>query len=107
MKRFIMCLALTISVILSYAQSNTFGGGYRGLADLGYTIGVGDYDFGRFEISTTHGYQVNPCFFVGGGVGFHFISSYETKNMEIPLDKRDSKETSSKWLRNGFGTPLP
>ncbi len=61
------------------------------VADLGYTIGVGDYDFGRFEISTTHGYQVNPYFFLGGGVGFHFMQSYETKGMEIALDKRDSK----------------
>lgn len=28
---------------------------------------------------------------MGGGVGFHFMSSYETKDIDIPLDKRDSK----------------
>lgn len=91
MKKVILLFAMHLAFASSQAQDNTFGHGYRGFADLGYTIGVGDYDFGRFEISTTHGYQVNPYFFVGGGVGFHFMSSYETKDMEIPLDKRDSK----------------
>lgn len=91
MKRFILIFVLTLACVMSYAQSNTYGGGYRGFADLGYTIGVGDYDFGRFEISTTHGYQVNPYFFVGGGVGFHFMESYKTPGMEYSLDERKSK----------------
>lgn len=60
------------------------GKGYHGFADLGYTIGVGDYDFGRIEISTTHGYQVNPYLFVGGGVGFHFMSECKYGDSEIP-----------------------
>lgn len=91
MKKIILVIVMAVSILSVKAQDNSFGGGYRGFADLGYNIGVGDYDFGRFEISTTHGYQVNPYFFVGGGVGFHFMSSYETKGMDIPLDKRDSK----------------
>jgi len=48
--------------------------GYRGFADLGYTIGMGDYSYGRFEIATSHGYQIDPYFFIGGGIGFHFYS---------------------------------
>lgn len=91
MKKIFLIIMMVVTTLVMKAQDNTFGGGYRGFADLGYTIGVGDYNFGRFEISTTHGYQVNPYFFVGGGVGFHFMSSYETKGMDIPLDKRDSK----------------
>ncbi len=91
MKKIFIILAICCTLLSANAQDNTFGGGYRGFADLGYTIGVGDYEFGRFEISTTHGYQVNPYFFIGGGVGFHFMSSYETKGMEYALDKRDSK----------------
>ncbi|MDO5577583.1 MAG: hypothetical protein Q4F84_10935, partial [Fibrobacter sp.] len=31
--------------------------GYHGFADLGYTFGIGDYDFGRFEFNSSHGYQ--------------------------------------------------
>lgn len=91
MKRLFLFIAMAIAVALSYAQDNTYGGGYRGFADLGYTFGVGDYDFGRIEISTTHGYQVNPYFFVGGGVGFHFMESYKTAGMEYALDERKSK----------------
>ena len=91
MKKIFLIIMLAFTTLVVKAQDNTFGGGYRGFADLGYTIGVGNYNLGRFEISTTHGYQVNPYFFVGGGVGFHFMSSYETKDMNIPLDKRDSK----------------
>lgn len=91
MKRILFFIAVCIATITVQAQSNDYGHGYRGFADLGYTFGVGDYEFGRFEISTTHGYQVNPHFFVGGGVGFHFMSEYETKSMEIPLDVRKSK----------------
>lgn len=75
--------------ILSKAQ-NSYGGGYRGHVDLGYTIGVGDYDFGRYEINTTHGYQFNPFFFLGVGTGLHFMSEYETSSSTISLDSRES-----------------
>lgn len=91
MKKALLLLLLTVISISVKAQDD-FTRGYRGYADLGYTIGVGDYEFGRFEISTTHGYQVCPYFFVGAGVGFHFMSKYETKGMgEYALDIRDSK----------------
>lgn len=63
--------------------------GYHGFADLAYTIGVGDYTFDRFELSSTHGYQFNPYLFLGGGIGFHFMQKYETPDMDIPLDSRD------------------
>lgn len=38
---------------------------YRGFVDAGYDVGIGDYDFGRFVINTTHGYQFNPYIFLG------------------------------------------
>lgn len=88
MKKIFFLLAMIMVSTGCFAQSTK---GYHGFADLGYTIGVGDYDFGRFEISTTHGYQVNPYFFVGGGVGFHFMSECKYGDPEIPLDLRKSK----------------
>ena len=88
MKKILLLMAMIVSTIGCFAQTNS---GYRGFADLGYTIGVGDYDFGRTEISTTHGYQVCPYFFVGAGVGSHFMEKYATKGMDIALDERDSK----------------
>ena len=56
-------------------------------------IGIVDYEFGRFEVNTSHGYQFNPYIFLGAAVGLHFMPSYETPGMNIPLDVRDSKVT--------------
>lgn len=89
MKKILLIVMITISSLEISAQDFTHG--YRGYADVGYTIGVGDYEFGRFEISTTHGYQVCPYFLVGAGVGIHLMQKYETKVMgEYALDTRDS-----------------
>ncbi len=87
-------LALLI-IICAFVQNvvaqNVSGQCYRGFADAGYTIGIGDYDFGRFEINTSHGYQINPYIFLGAGLGLHFMPKYETPNMTIALDTRESK----------------
>lgn len=73
-----------------YNQLNSkIQSGYHGFADLGYTIGIADYTFNRFELSSTHGYQFNPYIFLGGGLGLHIMSKYKTPNMDIPLDSRD------------------
>lgn len=90
MKKVFLMLALLTTVLCTNAQ-NVSKNCYRGFVDAGYSIGVGDYDFGRFEVNTTHGYQFNPYLFLGAGVGLHFMSSYKTSDMEIPLDVRDSK----------------
>lgn len=86
---------LIFSVVLFASQmlfaQNISGNCYRGFVDGGYTIGIGDYEFGRFEINSSHGYQINPFFFVGGGLGLHFMPEYKTKGMDIPLDQRESK----------------
>ena len=88
-------LALSLFVLYALSQNvfaqNISGQCYRGFADAGYTIGIGDYEFGRFEINTSHGYQINPYIFLGAGMGLHFMPKYETPDMDIPLDKRDSK----------------
>lgn len=89
--RKILLLAALFSAVLGANAQNTSRNCYRGYVDAGYSIGVGDYDFGRFEINTSHGYQFNPHFFLGAGVGLHFMPSYKTKGMDIPLDVRESK----------------
>lgn len=90
MKKVYLLSALLLSVIGSNAQ-NISKNCYRGFVDAGYSVGIGDYDFGRFEVNTSHGYQINPYLYVGAGTGLHFMSSYKTKDMDIPLDIRDSK----------------
>ena len=90
MRKVFILFALLLNVIGSYAQ-NTAKNCYRGFVDAGYSGGIGDYDFGRFEVNTSHGYQINPYLFIGAGTGLHFMASYKTKDMDIPLDIRDSK----------------
>lgn len=89
MKKIILLLAVVLAAFTTYAQEQSKG--YRGFAEIGYGIGVGDYDFGRFSIETSHGYQFNHYIFLGAGLGFQFSSKYETPGMEYALDKRDSK----------------
>ena len=89
MRKFLFLLVALLATISVNAQ-NVSGKCYRGFADLGYTIGLGDYEMGRIEINTTHGYQFSPYFFLGAGIGFHFMPEYETPGMTIALDQRDS-----------------
>lgn len=57
--------------------------GYRGFVDFGYTVGVGDFATGRVELTTSHGYQINPYIFIGGGTGFQFY--HEAESVVLPL----------------------
>ena len=90
MRKVILLFALLLSANGSNAQ-NTAKNCYRGYVDAGYSVGIGDYDFGRYEVNTSHDYQINPYLFIGAGTGLHFMASYKTKDMDIPLDIRDSK----------------
>lgn len=66
-KKFVFILGVLCISIVTTAQD--FTKGYCGFVDAGYTIGP---DCDKIELSTTHGYQVSPYFFVGGGLGFHY-----------------------------------
>ena len=90
MKKVIIIGMLTCISFLNVYSQNVSGNCYRGFFDAGYTIGIYDYDFGRFEVNTSHGFQINPYLFLGAGVGFHFMPSYTTPDMNIPLDTRES-----------------
>ena len=51
--------------------------GYKGFADIGYLFDVSDNNANKFEISTSHGYQFNNYFFVGGGVAMDYYNDAE------------------------------
>lgn len=51
----------------------------------------GTLDASWAEINTIHGYQANPYFFVGAGVGFHYFPKYSSNKIDgVPLWKRDA-----------------
>lgn len=89
--KFLCTLFMVFVVNVSVNAHSYLTKNYKGYVDAGYSIGIGDYNFGRVEINTSHGYQFSPYFFLGAGVGVHFMPSYETSGMDIPLDVRDSK----------------
>jgi hypothetical protein len=51
MKKLFLLFTVLMTSLMMSAQ-NEASNCYRGYLDAGYTIGVGDYDFGRFEINT-------------------------------------------------------
>lgn len=51
--------------------------GYRGFFDFGYTVGVGDFAIDRINLHTSHGYQFNPYFYLGAGLGANYYHSME------------------------------
>jgi len=71
-------------------SESTLKTGYKGYVDLGYGIGVGDFDEGRIEFSTTHGYQILPYLYTGVGVGFNYFHGAESYNIPIFADFRGS-----------------
>lgn len=62
--------------------------GYRGFVDIGYTVGLGDFDLNRINFSTSHGYQFNPYLFVGIGIGAQYFDDSEEWLCPIFADVR-------------------
>lgn len=57
--------------------------GYKGFLDFGFTVGVGSFKEDRIEFSTSHGYQFNPFFYAGVGVGLSYFTDAEEVGLPI------------------------
>ena len=62
--------------------------GYKGVFDVGYTLSFGNAEKGRFELSTSHGYQMNRNLFVGLGLGLHMFSARDPE-MKLNMTTAD------------------
>lgn len=62
--------------------------GYRGFVDMGYIAGLGTYGSDGIEINTSHGYQFNEHFFVGGGLGIHYHGDYDVATVPVFVEGR-------------------
>ncbi|MBQ9076981.1 MAG: hypothetical protein IJY31_03965 [Muribaculaceae bacterium] len=67
----------------SKQEINKLSAGYKGFVDFGYIFDLSDYDAGKIEFMTSHGYQFNPYFYLGAGVGLHYYTS--VKELCVPL----------------------
>lgn len=88
MKKILFSMLLSLPV---YLHAQGIEKGYHGMVEAGYSVNTGGtISVNWTEINTTHGYQAAPNFFIGAGVGFHFVP--EMKEGEIdgkPHWKRD------------------
>ena len=55
MRKKAIILAVLMAIALCGNAQSSANGCYRGIIDAGYSIGVGDYEFGRFEVNTSQG----------------------------------------------------
>lgn len=88
-KALLITLLFLLTNFYCYAQITK---GYHGTVDAGYSLNYsGTLNADWIELNTIHGYQVNPYFFVGGGVGLHYFPKYKSNDIDgVPLWKRDS-----------------
>jgi len=57
--------------------------GYKGIVEMGYQVGVGDFSLDRLKLNIINGYQVNPYFSLGLGTGLRYY--FNSKKILIPF----------------------
>ncbi|WP_195662611.1 DUF481 domain-containing protein [Bacteroides congonensis] len=87
------------------AARNTLKG-YKGFVDFGYIADLSDYDANKVEISTSHGYQFNNYFYLGGGVAADFYTDADLIAVPIFVDFRanfiNKKVTPFANIKTGY-----
>ena len=56
---------------------------YRGFVEENFTFGVGEYNDNRVGLTTTHGCQISPYFFLGAGMGFDYWIDNDVFSMPV------------------------
>lgn len=94
MKKLILLISAVIFTSSVFAQ-NTPKTGYKGFFDFGYVFDLSDYEAGRLELTTTHGYQFNPYIFAGAGIGYNYYTEGEAHAVPIFANIRVTPLNSS------------
>jgi len=55
-----------------YMKNSGLKKGHRGIIEIGYQFGVGNYAEDRIKLNFINGGQINPYVFIGGGVGLRY-----------------------------------
>lgn len=86
-KLFVAVIGLAACFGVSQAQEIRTG--YKGFADVAYSINAGNVDgASRIEVSTTHGYQIIPHLFVGAGVAYNYFHEVQSSALPVFADVR-------------------
>lgn len=62
--------------------------GYKGFVDFGCVVDLSDYNANKVEISTSHGYQFNNYFYLGGGMAASIYTDLDLVTIPIFVDFR-------------------
>jgi len=62
--------------------------GYKGIVELGYQVGTGDYGMDRLKLNIVSSYQINPNFSLGLGTGLRFYFDESAAVVPVFVDFR-------------------
>lgn len=79
--------------------------GYKGIVELGYQIGTGDYGMDRLKLNIINDYQINPYFSLGFGTGLRYYFDVEAALIPVFADFRANimNNKISPYLSLGVG----
>jgi hypothetical protein len=79
--------------------------GYKGIVELGYQIGTGDYGMDRSKFNIINGYQINPYSSLGFGTGLRYYFDAEVAVIPVFADFRTNffDNKISPYLSLGVG----
>ena len=94
-----------IGKIGSFTNNTGLQTGYKGIVELGYQIGTGDFGMDRLKLNIINAYQLNPYFSLGFGTGLRFYFDEDAAVIPVFADFRanfiDNK--ISPYLSLGIG----
>src|SRR5574344_505652 len=87
MKKMYVMLSMLMVCASVFAQGNGMIRGYYCRVDIGGCFNANGVNESRVEVSTTHGYQFNPYFFIGGGVQVDLLTKvpWHYKDYALPV----------------------
>lgn len=93
--------------VLNSEEPNPRTKGYRGRVEAGEITDIADGGiYAGFSVSTTHGYQFTPDFFLGAGIGLDYHHGLRTVFMPIFVNLRgyftDKRKTPFVDLKIGY-----
>ena len=62
--------------------------GYRGIMEMGYQFGTGDFGMDRLKVNVINGGQFSPYFYLGGGIGLRYYFDAEATLVPVFIHAR-------------------
>ena len=86
LKLFLLAALCLIGASANAQNENGTTEGYQGFIELNMGRYVKSNDFRIFNMSTTHGVQINPNVFVGAGIGYDFYAYAYADEHDVKTD---------------------